>query len=79
MSISLKDYEYIELAKMNLSRDELGLSLGKNKNCIYAIGGYSGKHQRCLNEVERYDINKNQWTFVSPMNTPRRALTAVKL
>lgn len=42
-------------------------------NFIYAVGGYDSSCQ--LKSVERYSIDKKQWDFVAPMNSPRSALS----
>lgn len=42
-------------------------------NYIYAVGGYDSSCQ--LKSVERYSIDKKQWEFVCPMNSPRSALS----
>ena len=38
-------------------------------NVIYAIGGFNGLD--ALDEVESYDISRNQWTLLSPLNERR--------
>ena len=43
---------------------------GVTFNAIYAIGGYSGK--AILGTAEKYDIQSDTWTEISPMKTPRR-------
>lgn len=43
---------------------------GVSFNAIYAIGGYSGK--AILGTAEKYDIQNDVWTEISPMKTPRR-------
>ena len=35
---------------------------------IYAIGGLDDS--TCFNDVERYDIESDQWRTVAPVNTP---------
>lgn len=42
-------------------------------NYIYAVGGYDSSCQ--LRSVERYNVDKKQWEFVAPMNSPRSALS----
>lgn len=79
LEISLSDYQIKYKKQMSFPRDELALVLGKNKKFFYAIGGYSARDERCLNEVERYDIEKDLWEPVASMNNPRRALSAVRL
>lgn len=39
---------------------------------LYAMGGYDGTDQ--LNSVEKYDVEKNSWSFVAPMKHRRSAL-----
>ena len=40
---------------------------------IYVVGGYDSINQ--LRTVERYDVETNQWEYISPMNSPRSALS----
>lgn len=44
---------------------------------IYAIGGLDDN--TCFNDVERYDIESDQWSTVAPMNTPRGGVGSVAL
>ncbi|OCT90403.1 hypothetical protein XELAEV_18019015mg [Xenopus laevis] len=39
---------------------------------VFAMGGYNGTDQ--LNSVERYDVEKDVWSFVAPMRHRRSAL-----
>ncbi len=48
-------------------------------NKIYAIGGFGGPKNSCLNAAERYDPVKNEWEKIADLNIPRRALSAVAL
>ena len=42
---------------------------------IYAIGGYDGRQY--LATVEKFDLNRQEWVQVKPMNTARCTLSAV--
>lgn len=42
-------------------------------NYVYAVGGYDSNCQ--LRTVERFSPEANRWEFVSPMNSPRSALS----
>lgn len=44
---------------------------------IYAIGGLDDN--TCFNDVERYDIESDEWSTVAPMNTPRGGVGSVAL
>lgn len=44
---------------------------------IYAIGGLDDN--TCFSDVERYDIESDQWSTVAPMNTPRGGVGSVAL
>lgn len=44
---------------------------------IYAIGGLDDN--TCFNDVERYDIESDQWSTVAPMITPRGGVGSVAL
>ena len=60
--------------RMNLGvgaiRDMRDAVTGVTFNAIYAIGGYSGK--AILGTAEKYDIQNDMWSDISPMKTPRR-------
>lgn len=63
---------------LNERRDELAVTVGRDSR-IYAIGGFGGCDNTCLRSVERYDPVTRKWEFTRPMNTSRRALSAVTL
>lgn len=44
---------------------------------VYAVGGYDSTSQ--LRSVERYCLNSDKWEFVSPMKSPRSALSVAVL
>lgn len=46
---------------------------------IYAIGGFGGPHNLCLNTAERYNPVTDKWEEIGKLNIPRRALSAVTL
>jgi len=77
-SFNLKTKRWTFLPPLELKRDELAVVVGPDHK-IYAIGGFGGRNNTCLNEVERFDPQKGIWESVAPMNTPRRALAAVSL
>src|SRR2546428_1775930 len=60
------------LAHMNVAR--AGLAIATVGNSIYAIGGRTSPGGPCtggaMSSVERYDIDQNVWTQVSPMPFP---------
>ena len=43
---------------------------------LYAVGGYDGVARQCLNSVECYDADRDEWSPVEPM-TQRRSGAAV--
>lgn len=63
---------------MHMKRDELAACYGPD-NKIYAIGGYGGGDNSCLQSAERYDPKTGKWELIAPMKEARRALTAVAL
>ena len=63
---------------MNMKRDELACCIGPDGR-IYAIGGYGGGDNSCLQSAERFDFDQGRWELIAPMKEPRRALTAVAL
>ncbi|XP_045140273.1 kelch-like protein 8 [Echinops telfairi] len=54
-----------------------GIALASLGGPIYAIGGLDDN--TCFNDVERYDIESDQWGTVAPMNTPRGGVGSVAL
>ncbi len=46
-----------------LSRPKEAIGLQSFGQCLYAIGGFDGS--RYLDDVEKYDPNKNEWTKVN--------------
>ena len=54
-----------------------GIALASLGGPIYAIGGLDDN--TCFNDVERYDIESDQWSTVAPMNTPRGGVGSVAL
>ena len=54
-----------------------GIALASLGGPIYAIGGLDDN--TCFNDVERYDIEYDQWSTVAPMNTPRGGVGSVAL
>ena len=52
-----------------MSQGRRALSIVALPNGIFAIGGFSGKNY--IASVERYDIQNNTWTLVSPMISPK--------
>lgn len=47
----------------------IGVGLACVNRLLFAVGGYDG--QQRLRSVERYDPEKDEWVYVSPMNTTR--------
>ena len=35
---------------------------------VYALGGYDGEQARFLSECEMYDVTRDEWSVISPMN-----------
>lgn len=54
-----------------------GIALASLGGPIYAIGGLDDN--TCFSDVERYDIESDQWSAVAPMNTPRGGVGSVAL
>lgn len=54
-----------------------GIALAALGGPIYAIGGLDDNS--CFNDVERYDIERDSWSAVAPMNTPRGGVGSVAL
>ena len=76
----LKSGQWSRRADMLERRTDFGV--GVVDGCLYAVGGaeYETKNMyspNILQSVERYDPEKNQWSFVAPLNTKRCQLTVV--
>lgn len=67
-----------QFPRMLEKRDELGVALGFDGK-IYAIGGFGGDSNICLNSAERYNPVYQVWEKIASLNRPRRALCAVTL
>jgi hypothetical protein len=59
------------LPKLNVGRR--ALSVVALPDGIYAIGGYSGKQY--ISSVERFDIEKNCWTLIEELQSPKCTLS----
>ncbi|KAK6022461.1 kelch repeat protein, partial [Ostertagia ostertagi] len=55
---------------MSTGRDSLGVAA--LDGFLYAVGGTDGRHR--YNLVERYDVRRNEWIRMTPMNTLRSGL-----
>ncbi len=59
-----------------------GAAAASLAECIYVVGGYASDHvegSMQLDVVERYNTITQQWSFVTPMNCRRSALSCVTL
>lgn len=54
-----------------------GLGLCSMGGPIYAVGGLDD--EMFYSTVERYDVNSDLWSIVSPMNSARGGVAVVKL
>ena len=71
-SVSVERYdpftnEWQSMAKLNTPRHRLGVAT--IEGVIYAVGGCDGMVN--LSTMECYDIDKDVWTVMPPMNTAR--------
>ena len=48
------------MAPLITNRDELAATVGPEGH-IYAIGGHGGPSSKCLDSVERFNIDTGQW------------------
>ena len=59
---------------MNHARCTLSAVTSDDSRNIYAIGGYDGS-ALCL--VEKYDVTKDKWEFITPMKNKRFMHSAI--
>lgn len=63
----------LQIASLCIGRDSVGVALlGDN---LFAVGGFDG-HQY-LKTVEKYDVDKNEWSEVSPLVFGRAAACVI--
>ena len=53
---------------MSTNRGTFASLVSPNYNFIYVIGGFNGQP---LDHVERYDVMKDSWEYLSPMKQRR--------
>lgn len=58
---------------MNQVRNDFGMTYDDKNRQVYVFGGYDGSY---LDHVERYSVDKNEWTVLSPMNTDKGNVSA---
>jgi len=51
---------WCRIADMTTRRSSVGV--GVVGSFLYAVGGYDGCQRQCLNSVERYDPDANEWS-----------------
>lgn len=58
-----------------------GVSAAQKSQIInqYSLKPLKKLFSSCLNSVERYDPETNEWQLIAPLNVARRALSAVTL
>lgn len=66
--------ELIVKKSMNQMRKEHAAVI--NDNFVYVMGGYDGAQNIFLNSCEVYNIQKNDWTYFTPMNISKCAFSA---
>ena len=74
----LKSGQWSRRADMLQKRSHFGV--GVVDGYLYAVGGFAhqgGTRAEIVQSVERYDPEKNQWTFVAPLNAERYNLVVV--
>jgi len=54
-------------------RKAFGLVYDPQQQQIYALGGFNVSHYA---ECERYDVKKDEWKAIAPMNKARDGLSA---
>jgi len=64
--------ELTNRAPMNESRNAHAITICKGS--VYVLGGFSGKQRLCT--VEKYSLQEDKWSSVSPMKDKRHYLSA---
>lgn len=65
---------WCNIASMSTRRSSVGVAILNGR--LFAVGGYDGVARQCLNSVECYDPEADEWSMVEPM-TQRRSGAAV--
>jgi len=68
MLLDTQKLTWKQLRPMNTNRGTFSVVASPKCDCIYAVGGFNGSP---LNHVERYDLMRDQWEYVAPMNQRR--------
>ena len=69
MNLKEKALQWTETAPMSMPRYEMGAAVYEDK--LVVAGGNAGMDV-ALSSVEFYEVAKNKWKTISPMNLPRR-------
>ncbi|NXI05393.1 NS1BP protein, partial [Pachycephala philippinensis] len=69
LSFELQPSDLIERAMSPMQYARSGLGTAELHGRLIAAGGYN--REECLRTVECYDPEKDTWTFIAPMRTPR--------
>lgn len=59
---------------MNVSRGTFAALVSRDCTSVFVIGGFNGQP---LNHVERYNVMRDSWEFLAPMNEKRFMHSAV--
>jgi hypothetical protein len=72
-----KDRKVVKKANMTQIRKEhASVYL---RGCVYVIGGYDGQTGKFLNEGEKYNLLRDEWSNIANMNVPRCAFSATSV
>ncbi|NXD08579.1 NS1BP protein, partial [Nothocercus nigrocapillus] len=69
LSFELQPSDVIEKPMSPMQYARSGLGTAELNGKLIAAGGYN--REECLRTVECYDPQKDSWTFIAPMRTPR--------
>ncbi|NXU17118.1 NS1BP protein, partial [Pardalotus punctatus] len=69
LSFELQPSDLIEKPMSPMQYARSGLGTAELQGKLIAAGGYN--REECLRTVECYDPEKDAWTFIAPMRTPR--------
>ena len=64
---------------MNKQREYFAITYDRKQKHIYVLGGFPGGPAKKLGQCERYSIQNDEWTEISPMAFKKQDASACML